>query len=224
MLAQTLSLYDPDRLREVRHQGVRSTWQAFDQFWREQLLKIKADRGSKTAVLSGPFSSPTLSRLKRNFSRRYSQSAWVHYEPFSYENVDRGMELAFGSRLRPLYRFDRAQTILCLDADILGQDRDALRASKDFAGRRRLDGKSKEMNRLYVAEGVHSLTGSNADHRLPVQSRQIGHLLAAIIVEMGRQGRSFDKSLLKQLGGYKENTFDKGWVRAVAQDLMEVWQ
>ena len=36
------------------------------------------------------------------------------------------------------------------------------------------------MNRLYAVEGVYSLTGAMADHRLRLESRQIAPFLAAL--------------------------------------------
>ena len=40
------------------------------------------------------------------------------------------------------------------------------------------------MNRLYAVEGVFSLTGAMADHRLRLESRQIAPFLAALAARL----------------------------------------
>ena len=40
------------------------------------------------------------------------------------------------------------------------------------------------MNRLYAVEGVYSLTGAMADHRLRLESRQIAPFLAALAARL----------------------------------------
>ena len=46
------------------------------------------------------------------------------------------------------------------------------------------------MNRLYAVEGVFSLTGAMADHRLRLERRQIGPFLAALAAALPARGRS----------------------------------
>jgi iron complex transport system permease protein len=44
------------------------------------------------------------------------------------------------------------------------------------------------MNRLYAVEGVYSLTGAMADHRLRLESRQIAPFLAALALDVPASG------------------------------------
>ena len=44
------------------------------------------------------------------------------------------------------------------------------------------------MNRLYAVEGVYSLTGAMADHRLRLESRQIAAFVAALAARLGVRG------------------------------------
>src|SRR6185436_16592269 len=51
---------------------------------------------------------------------------------------------------------------------------------RGFAAGRRAGASDAVMNRLYAVEGVYSLTGAMADHRLRLESRQIAPFLAAL--------------------------------------------
>ncbi len=64
------------------------------------------------------------------------------------------------------------------------------------------------MNRLYVVESALTITGIAADHRLRLQSRQIGAFAAALGAELG----------VGSAGG-AAGGFDAKWIKALARDL-----
>jgi molybdopterin-containing oxidoreductase family iron-sulfur binding subunit len=68
------------------------------------------------------------------------------------------------------------------------------------------------MNRLYAVEGIYSLTGAMADHRLRLESRQIAALLTALAAQVGAPGAS------SQAGA--DAGIDRRWVEAVGKDLL----
>ena len=71
------------------------------------------------------------------------------------------------------------------------------------------------MNRLYAVEGVYSLTGAMADHRLRLESRQIAPFLAALAARLGAaDGRS------REPGGRGVPGVDPRWIDALAKDLL----
>jgi molybdopterin-containing oxidoreductase family iron-sulfur binding subunit len=186
MQAATLGLYDPDRSREV-FQGrgeaaAPSTWEAFEQFWREQAEKLEADGGNRLAVLSEPFASPTRARLLRNLRERFPQARIVFYEPWSEEHVFTGVALATGEAGRPLYHLERARCVAVFDADLLLTEGEAVTHARGLAAARR---PGPEMARLYAVEGPLSLTGANADHRLRLPSRQVPAAVTALARALG---------------------------------------
>ena len=72
--------------------------------------------------------------------------------------------IAFGSSVKPSYKFAKAKAILSLDCDFLGTEEAAFENISGFAAGRRIKDDHKEnpaevMNRLYSVEGVLSLTG-----------------------------------------------------------------
>ena len=87
-----------------------------------------------------------------------------------------------------MLRLDQASVILALDADPLLTDPEMIRHARGFADGRRAGASGGVMNRLYAVEGVYSLTGAMADHRLRLESRQIAPFLAALAARLGAPG------------------------------------
>ena len=217
--ASILGLYDPDRSRNVMNAGATSSWDEFVTFWRGLSERFRADGGQGLAVLSDSFSSPTLARLAEQFASAYPASKWATYEPVSDENIHAGVQIATGKKYQPIYDFEAAKVILSLDSDFVYTESDNIRNSRGFVDGRRVKSESDEMNRLYMVEGVYSLTGAMADHRLRLPSSMIGAFAAALAVELRNQGLRIDES--GALEGYAEHNFDPEWLRIAASDLLK---
>ena len=74
----------------------------------------------------------------------------------------------------PVLELADAKVIVSLDADLFGGGSPlAVKYARDFAAGRRLHDKNTqtEMNRLYVIESLHTITGASADHRLARRGR-----------------------------------------------------
>src|SRR5687768_2720017 len=186
--ASVLGLYDADRSQVVRLKGEQKTWADFVTAWAELSKAHAADGGAGLAVLSESFSSPTLARLATEFRTRYPKATWATYEAVSDENRLAGLRSATGRDVDLMLRIDQASVILALDADPLLADPEMIRHVRGFAAGRRAGASGGEMNRLYAVEGVYSLTGSMADHRLRLPSRQIASFLAALAARLGAGG------------------------------------
>src|SRR5262249_47799868 len=81
-----------------------------------------------------------------------------------------------------------------------------------FADGRRTGTSGGAMNRLYAVEGVYSLTGAMADHRLRLESRQIAAFVAALAARLGAPGAPSQAGTVAGL--------DQRWIDAVAKDLV----
>jgi molybdopterin-containing oxidoreductase family iron-sulfur binding subunit len=229
--ASVLSLYDPDRSQSILLKGEKKSWNDFVAAWGPLAAAHAADGGAGLAVLSESFSSPTLSRLTSELRARYPKLQWATYDAVSDENRLAGLRQAAGRDLDLMLRFDRAAVILCLDADPLLTDPEMIRHARGFATGRRAGVEatlrepqsrpepgrgatgSGEMNRLYAVEGVYSLTGATADHRLRLESRQIGAFVSALAARLGAPGAGGGS-------GAAIPGVDPRWIDAVAKDLL----
>jgi len=211
--ASVLGLYDPDRSQTVRLKGEPKAWTDFVAAWASFSKAHAADGGAGLAVLSESFSSPTLARLASEFRARYPKATWATYEAVSDENRLAGLRSATGRDLDLMLRIDQASVILALDADPLLTDPEMIRHTRGFAAGRRAGASGGAMNRLYVVEGVFSLTGAMADHRLRLESRQIAPFLSALAAR-----------LVSPAAGAASPAavpgVDPRWIDAVAKDLL----
>ena len=209
--ASVLGLYDADRSQTVRLKGETKSWGDFVTAWTELAKAHAADGGAGLAVLSESFSSPTLARLTTEFRARYPKATWATYDAVSDENRLAGLRSAMGRDVDLMLRMDQASVILALDADPLLADPEMIRHVRGFAAGRRAGASGGEMNRLYAVEGVYSLTGSMADHRLRLPSRQIAAFVAALAGRLGAAGAASGAGTLPGV--------DPRWIDALAKDL-----
>ena len=206
--ASVLGLYDPDRSQSIALNGTAKSWNDFVTAWGQQAEALAADGGAGLAVLSESFSSPTVARLAAELREKYPKLQWATYDAISDENRLAGLRQATGRDLDLILRFDRASVILSLDADPLLTDPEMIRHARGFSdGRRSAAGGA--MNRLYAVEGVYSLTGAMADHRVRLESRLIAPFLAAVAARVGAPGA----------GGGGVPGVDPKWIDALAKDL-----
>lgn len=203
MQALPLELYDPDRTRAPQRRGdggeaSPATWADFVTSWGERATALAENGGRGLAVLIEPHASPTLTRLTAELQQRYPEARVVAWSPIGEESVLAGGERVFGRAARPLYHLDRARTVLALDCDLLGTEPDALRHTREWAVARRppasqnlkrpASAPAEGFPRLYAVESTYTLTGANADHRLPLRSALAGPFLAAVATELLRRG------------------------------------
>ncbi len=188
MQAAILDLYDPDRSQYIQHRGSKKEWKDFVSFWQEQFKAFEENKGEGLAILSEPFSSPTLSALHREFLKKFPKASWVCWEPVSNENIINGVSIALGENYQPLYQYDKADVILSLDSDFLLTESESVTAALGFSQGRQVTNTRDSMNRLYVVEAAYSVTGAMADHRLRMPVSRVRDFVVALAKELRRQG------------------------------------
>ncbi len=208
--ASILDLYDPDRARFFEEGGNRSDAGRFEAYL-DGLLAAAGD-GSGLAFLLEENNSPTRERLRQEIARRFPKAIWAVYEPLGNELADAAAAAAFGPGVRPMPVFEKADVILTLDYDFLGNELISLAHTRAFADRRRVEQPGDKMNRLYSVENRYTVTGSSADHRLRLPASQIGRFALALARELG-----VDVSGIAAPEGGAE--FSAEWVREAAADL-----
>src|SRR3954464_6206855 len=213
--ASVLGLYDPDRSQSVTHRGAPKSWNDFVAAWAQLSKAHLADGGAGLAILSESFSSPTLARLGSELRARYPRAQWATYDAVSDENRLAGLRQATGRDVDLMLRLDRASVILALDADPLLTDPEMIRHARGYADGRRAGASGGTMNRLYAVEGVFSLTGAMADHRLRLESRQIAPFVAALAAKVAPPASGTAGAADAGVPGV-----DPRWIDALAKDLL----
>jgi Fe-S-cluster-containing dehydrogenase component/anaerobic selenocysteine-containing dehydrogenase len=169
--ASILSLYDPDRSREVTLDGQPSSWDAFARFAADHFGK--AGDGSGIRILSERVTSPSLDAVRKHALEKWPSAKWVEYEAVNDDQAMEGARIAFGKALRAHPQFDKAKIIVALDADFLGVDSHTVLPVKQYSKGRRIEGAHANLNRLYAVESNYTLTGAAADHRLRMRGGDV---------------------------------------------------
>src|SRR5579884_1972256 len=198
--ASVLDLYDPDRaqtvLSNVRVANEISSWDAFLRDAITALATQRASGGAGLRILTETVISPTLRDQLDALRRQFPAAKWHQYEPMARDNAHNGAMLTFGRPVNTIYRFDKADRIVSLDADFLLTMPGSVRYARDFASRRRIRSKdiapdqpaNAAMNRLYVVESTPTITGAMADHREPVRASEVEGFARALASRLGVAG------------------------------------
>jgi molybdopterin-containing oxidoreductase family iron-sulfur binding subunit len=214
--ALLLGLYDNDRAKELKYHGDPLSFMTFLGQMKTLAARHAPTGGRSLRFLVEPSTSPLLLELRQEIAQRFPAARFVAYSPLFAEGSADGLKLAYGRTVEPRHNLARAQVILSLDADLLGDGPEQLRLSREFA-QGRLPG--PEMNRLYVVEPTLSITGMSADHRLRAKASEVAGFAVALAAELSRQP-GFGQLATAVSSSRPVATVDTRWVRAVAADLL----
>ena len=169
--ASVLNLYDSNRLKGPLFNGEESSWFKVDTAIKDG-LKASSESGKQVVLLTSSIISPSTRDILNTFINKFN-AKHVIYDALSVSGMlDANME-SFGVRALPTYRFDLADVVVSFGADFLGDWLDSGH-SKDYAKKRNPNGL---MSRHYQFESNLSMTGANADHRVPVKASELGVVL-----------------------------------------------
>jgi molybdopterin-containing oxidoreductase family iron-sulfur binding subunit len=211
--AAVLGLYDPDRAMRATRNGAGQTRAAALDFL--QSLGKEAGDGAGLAFLVEQSSSPSRTRLQKALNQKFPTAQWFEYEPVDFDGGQLAATQAYGNPVEPYYNLDKAQVIVSLDCDFIGNERNQAGNIRRFANGRALDSKDATMNRLYVAESLFTLTGLNSDHRLRIPPSMIVPVLARLAANV-LQSSDIDGKL-RELGA--PAAAHDAWILPCAEDL-----
>ncbi len=154
----------------------------------EAVRATGAAGGEGLRILTGYVGSPTLSAQLDRLLQRYPNARRHCWEPLHRDRSMEGAQRAFGRALSPVYHFDRADVVLSLDADFLGEGPGHLRYARDYASLRRGVGERRTLNRLYVVESSPTLAGAVADHRFARAPAEVERWLAGLAAALRGEG------------------------------------
>ncbi|MFH6602407.1 TAT-variant-translocated molybdopterin oxidoreductase [Maribacter algicola] len=166
--ASVLSLYDSTRLQGPVANGEPVDWDALDATVKAQLATAK-NSGKQIAVLTPTYASPSTERLISEFKETYVNVNHVVYDAISEDAALTAFENRYGQRAMADYDFEKAETIVSFGADFLGDWQGGGYDSGYSKGRIPKNGK---MSRHVQFEANMSLTGANADKRVPLTPMQ----------------------------------------------------
>jgi molybdopterin-containing oxidoreductase family iron-sulfur binding subunit len=206
MQASIYTLYEPTRLRGPRQGNEDVSWQDVD-----QRVGAALAGASSVVLVTRPNLGPSEKALVKRFLGAVRGGRHLTYEPGQDRTRRLVWQRVYGAPGIVTTRLENARVIFSLDSDFLGSDGDVLTNTRGFASTRNPDVPGA-MSRLYVAEGGMTVTGSNADHRIPLRPStamdMVGWLSAAV------QGRR---------DGLKDLCARHGWdaqvLTALADDL-----
>ena len=176
--ASILSLYDINRLANPLANGSEEKdWTKLDQGIIAKLGQIAAsNKGIR--IVTGTSNSPSFDRALLAFKAKYPTSSVVVYDPISYSGMLLANEQSFGKKVLPSYNFDKAEVIVSFGADFLGTWISPVEYTKQWVSNR--NPKGGKMSKHYQFESTLSLTGSNADVRIPMRESKEGLYLISL--------------------------------------------
>ena len=202
--AAIVSLYDSERLNGPLMKGSPSTWDAVDV---EVLTELEAIRKSGGVVrfLTGSVNSPTTRGLINRFLTSFKDGRHVEYDPVSSSAIQDAHQHTHGSRVLPRFRFERAETIVSLDADFLGTWISPVEFTKGYKAGRTLEGSGRKFSHHTQIESRLSLTGSNADERIIVSPDEVALIASRLVALLSPRARRSAFSVSQTFPEHLEN-------------------
>lgn len=182
--ASVLDLYDVSKLKApalVKDGKVEeTTWAKIDSFVKGELAKAQAS-GKKIRIVSSTVNSPSTNAVIATFIAKYPAAKLVQYDAVSYTGIIQANQNSFGKAVLPKYNFDKADLIVSFSADFLGTWISGEEFTAQYTANRNYKSlENKKMSRHIQFESGMSLTGTNADTRVPVKLSEEGPALIAL--------------------------------------------
>ncbi len=178
--ASVLNLYDSTRLQGPTFNGESIEWSSLDAAVKKGLEAAK-NSGKQIAVLTQTYASPSTARLVNEFKEVYGNVNHVVYDAISEDAALNAFQAKYGERALADYDFSKAEVIVSFGADFLGDWQGGGYDSGYSKGRVPQNGK---MSKHFQFEANMSLTGANADKRVPLKPSQQKVALANLYAKL----------------------------------------
>lgn len=162
--ASVLSLYDSLRLKTSKIAGKDATWEETNAKIKESVADAKA-KGGKVVLLTNTSASPSTDRLIGQFLAANPNAKHVVYDAVSSSDALDAFQMVYGERALADYDFSKANVIVSIGADFLGDWQGGGFDAGYAKGRIPQNGK---MSRHFQFEANMTLSGAAADKRVPM--------------------------------------------------------
>ncbi len=182
--ASVLSLYDNLRLKQSKISGKDASWNEVNAKVKASLEEANAN-AKEVVVLTGTMASPSTDALIAELKAKYPTVKHVVYDAVSESNALDAFETVYGERALAGYDFSKADVIVSVGADFLGDWQGGGYDAGYAKGRIPKNGK---MSKHIQIEANMSLAGANADKRIPMnvsqQKQALADLYNAVVNEV----------------------------------------
>ncbi|WP_219223972.1 TAT-variant-translocated molybdopterin oxidoreductase [Pedobacter antarcticus] len=212
--ASVLDLYDVSKLKAPVLKNEETTWEKLDAFVAAELAKANAS-GKKIRIVSSSVNSPSTKAVVADFTAAYPATKHVQYDAVSYTGIIKANENSFGKAVIPKYNFDKADLIVSFGADFLGTWISGEEHTAQYVSNRNSKSLAKgKMSRHFQFETGMSMTGTNADTRIPLKLSEQGPALLALYNALA------EKAVLAGAALPNNATADKA-LKLVAKELLQ---
>lgn len=173
--ASILSLYDTSRFDSPIGKGEAMDWVDLD-----KAVMTQMSREAKIRIVANTIMSPTAKKAIADFKVAFPLTEVVMYDSVSSSAILQANEASFRTATLPSYHFDKADVIVAIDCDFLGGWVSPTEFARQYANGRRVNTKHPKMSRHIQVESYMSLSGSNADNRVPLKPSEIGAFIVAL--------------------------------------------
>ena len=205
--ASVLSLYDSNRVQGPKISGEYTDWQTLINLVRVNLDNFSKD-DKKVVLLTQTYPSPSSKEIINEFLDLYPNISHVTYDAISNSSTLDAFENIYGLRAMADYDFSKAENIISIDADFLS-DWQGGGYSSGYTKTRVPDKSQKKTMSYHIQfESNMTLTGSNADDRVPARPSDLKKIVARLYTKLTGNGE--DKgSLSPSIDRYVDLCIDK---------------
>jgi len=174
--ASVLSLYDNLRLKAPKIAGKEATWADVNTKIKQSLAEAQAT-GKQAVMLTNTMASPSTDKLMAELTAKYPTVKHIIYDAVSESNALNAFEKVYGVRGLANYDFEKANVVVSVGADFLGDWQGGGFDSSYAKGRIPQNG---SMSKHIQIEANMSLAGANADKRIPLTITEQKHALVKL--------------------------------------------
>jgi MoCo/4Fe-4S cofactor protein with predicted Tat translocation signal len=177
--SSVLSLYDEKRYRAPQMGGESTSWSKFNRTIKKRLSDAIV-AGGKVRILTNTITSPSTKKLVSEFvaANPSADIKHVSYDAVSASGMLEANKESFGVAALPTYDLSKAKSIVSIGADFMNSFPSSLELTSQYAkGRKPENG---WMSKHFQFEASLSLSGTNADVRMPMKPSEYGKTVVAI--------------------------------------------